>query len=926
MARKVVGPTGSRRRRWLFLCTAMAAIAMAVLVIPSAFAVHDTGVFQLEGDAQQSTPANTPGEDWDNVCAKYQAAGTAAGIDVCHKAAGVGALPSNTTAEASTFITDAFNASSDNIFKGGTDDANISTWQWKQATPSPNKADLEQAFAAQYTVPNDAPDAAGDQVLYFGGTRYSNNGDTNIGLWFFQHSVTTKGAHTNADGSCSVSSGCGFTGTHTVGNVSLGGSLHGSCVPGHITPVGNVCTPGDIFILSSFTGGGTQPTIKIFEWVGAGNATKDYNGSNNCFTNACTLQPLAVQPTPGFTDNRCAPSDAGVTGDVACAIVNSGQIQSPWLFTDQGGAPADQIAANELYEGGLDLTGLGFGGACFSSMLLNTRSSQSGTSVLQDFALGNFAPCGASVTTTPSAGTTDATSVSPGTPVTDTATVTGTGVANPPTPSGNVTFAYCGPTDPSSTATCDTGGTTIGSPVALDGTGQPQGTAVATSGQINTSGSPLTPGRYCFRATWPGDTNYQPTAPATVFVETNASSECFVVRTIPTTTTTTPWSASDATGQALGTGTLALGTTLFDKAVVQGTSVGGSPPGTVNFFLCNPGQVTGTAGSETCASGTGTALTGNPRTLVADTGSSPPTSTVFSSPGGAANKAGVGCFRAEYTHPGSTYQDSSDSSHNECVTVGPENTTTTTTPKFNGNNIVGALAVGSMVTDHAVVAAIDNADDTPTGTVDFFICDPSHLSSNGNCSSGGVSAGAGKALSALSGQSTPSATADSDAVTASSVGTWCFRAVYTPSGANGANYNGSQDPGASSTSKSECFLVQDSTSMTSAQSWVPNDTATVAATGGTALNGTIDIQMYLGTCNSTGSDLASGATAVVGQDYNTHITNATTAPQRTFSTSNSTAVIAGTQIAWLVTFTPDSGTNVTGSQHCENSSLTLNNH
>ena len=33
MARKVVGPTGSRRRRWLFLCTTAVAIAMAVLVL-----------------------------------------------------------------------------------------------------------------------------------------------------------------------------------------------------------------------------------------------------------------------------------------------------------------------------------------------------------------------------------------------------------------------------------------------------------------------------------------------------------------------------------------------------------------------------------------------------------------------------------------------------------------------------------------------------------------------------------------------------------------------------------------------------------------------------------------------------------------------------------------------------------------------------
>ena len=923
MARRVIGPTGSRRRRWLFLCTTMAAIAMAVLFIPSAFAVHDTNMFQLDGDAQQSTPAgHTPGDDWDNICANYLASGSAPGVDVCHQAPGVTLPGATTTAEASTFITDAFNAGSDNIFKGGTDDANVSTWQWKQATPSPNKADLEQAFAAQYTVASGAPEA-GDQVLFFGGTRYSNNGDTNIGLWFFQHQVTTSGAHTNADGSCSVSSGCGFTGTHTVGNVSLGGSLGTGCQPGH-NPA-NVCTPGDIFILSAFTGGGTQPTIKAFEWVGPGNATKNYNGSNNCFTNACTLQPLNIPNTPGFTDNRCGGST--VTDDVACATVNAGQIQSPWLFTDQGGAPANKIAANELYEGGLDLTGLGFGGACFSSMLLNTRSSQSGTSVLQDFALGSFALCGASMTTTPSAGTTDATSVSPGTPVTDMATVTGTGIASPPTPQGNVTFYICGPTATTSTATCDTGGNQVGTPVALDGTGQTQGTAVATSAQVNTSGAgALTPGRYCFRATWPGDSNYPPPASG-VFVETNASSECFVVRTIPTTTTTTPWSASDATGNALGADPLALGTTLFDKAVVEGTSVGGSPPGTVNFFICDPSNVSGTAGNETCASPNGTALTGNPRTLVADSGSSPPTSTVFSSPGVTANKAGVWCFRAEYTHTGSTYQDSHDSSHTECVTVGPENTTTTTHPQLSGTNITGPISVGSMVTDHAVVAAVDNADGTPTGTVDFFVCDPTAVAANpnGNCSTGGISAGSNKALTALSGQTTPSATADSDAVNANAVGVWCFRAVYTPSGTNGANYNGSQDPAANSTSTTECFTVQDSTSMSSGQKWVPNDTATVTATGGTALTGTIDIQMYSGTCNADQSDVASGATKVANQDYSTHISGATSTADRTFATSNSSAFLTSTQIAWLVTFTPDSGTFVTGSKHCEYSSVSITN-
>src|SRR5262245_8323257 len=46
---RVVGPPRSRRRRWLFLITTVATIAMSVLFIPSAFAVHDI-VFQLDGE------------------------------------------------------------------------------------------------------------------------------------------------------------------------------------------------------------------------------------------------------------------------------------------------------------------------------------------------------------------------------------------------------------------------------------------------------------------------------------------------------------------------------------------------------------------------------------------------------------------------------------------------------------------------------------------------------------------------------------------------------------------------------------------------------------------------------------------------------------------------------------------------------------
>ena len=286
-----------------------------------------------------------------------------------------------------------------------------------------------------------------------------------------------------------------------------------------------------------------------------------------------------------------------------------------------------------------------------------------------------------------------------------------------------------------STALCTTGGTQVGSPVALAASAPPPGEASATSAAVNTAANPSLPGRYCFRADWPGDTNY--TGGPFTHAGTG-NSECFIVRQIATTTVTTP---SDGSGVAL-VGPVALGTTLYDKAVVTGTAAGGNPPGTVDFFLCNPTQTTGAAGAEVCATG-GTNLSGNPRTLVADAGSSPPSSSVLSSPGVAANMAGVWCFRAVYTPSGSTYTGSSDARHSECIEVSEAPTTTVTTPRVGSTAITNPVAVGTDVTDYALVTG-SAADGTPTGTINFFICDPTETTGTaGNevCATGGDSAG-----------------------------------------------------------------------------------------------------------------------------------------------------------------------------------------
>src|SRR5215217_3803203 len=490
--------------------------------------------------------------------------------------------------------------------------------------------------------------------------------------------------------------------------------------------------------------------------------------------------------------------------------------------------------------------------------------------------------------------------------VTDLATIQGTNTAGtPPTPGGSVKFFLCGPTAVDSTTLCTTGGTEV-STNAVTGSAPPVGEGQATSDAVNTSGSPLAPGRYCFRAEWTGDSNY---ANPGSHVGTGQS-ECFIVRQIATTTVTTP---SNGLGFPLGS-PVDLGTILFDKAVVTGTAAAGSPPGTVDFFICDPSQVQGAAGAETCATG-GTALSGNPRTLAADLASNPPTSSVLSSPGVTADKAGVWCFRAVYTPTGNTYTGSSDATHGECVTVSKAPTTTVTTPRNGAGDAVSEISVGGSVFDKAVVTGVA-AGGTPTGSVDFFICDPSQVqgaAGSETCAAGGDAlAGNARTLSPDSGSSPPSASVTSSPAVVDEVGTWCFRAVFSPSGSNAGNYLGSSDA-----SHSECFVVKDSTQTSSQQVWLPNDSGTVASDGGTDLNGTLSFTLYSGdNCGAT-----SGSILRPAEEF----TLADAASPAARSTNNTSVTVnQSADVSWKVVF-DSSDPLVADSVHCEKTTLTITN-
>ncbi|MGP8306657.1 hypothetical protein [Vibrio sp. YIC-376] len=134
----------------------------------SAWAVHDTGTFELDGNAVSEAP---PGDDWENV------------------------YNNTDSANVTSFKAD---PAPQTIFDGGKKDIqDVSDWSWKHGSV-PDKDDITNAYAAAYEVD-------GDLVIYFGADRFSNVGDAFLGFWFFKDEVTAlpngdfSGNHTNGD-------------------------------------------------------------------------------------------------------------------------------------------------------------------------------------------------------------------------------------------------------------------------------------------------------------------------------------------------------------------------------------------------------------------------------------------------------------------------------------------------------------------------------------------------------------------------------------------------------------------------------------------------------------------------------------------------------------------------------------------------------
>ena len=166
---------------WIALFVCSLGMQYVQMAAPApVLAVHDDGLFEMDGNATNSAAA---GDDWEAVFD-----GTDSAFDT-------------------RFITDPVDDANDDTFTGGStkDDINISSWLWKKAKASQAKNDITNAFAAAYT------NGDGDTLAYFGLNKWEADGNNFVGFWFLQQAVGPTGPGTPP--------GSPFSGTHSVGDI-----------------------------------------------------------------------------------------------------------------------------------------------------------------------------------------------------------------------------------------------------------------------------------------------------------------------------------------------------------------------------------------------------------------------------------------------------------------------------------------------------------------------------------------------------------------------------------------------------------------------------------------------------------------------------------------------------------------------------------
>jgi uncharacterized repeat protein (TIGR01451 family) len=335
-------------------------------------------------------------------------------------------------------------------FTGGgseTNNGQLNTFTYGISGNTPPKDDLSNVYAL-------AHNAGSTHEIFFGGERIVNNGDSHIDFEFLQSSL----------------------------------NIPNPCGPGTMT---GHRTQRDLLLSTDFTNGGTLGGVKLYSWSCNGTAPGQpgYDASKD-FTvcdPAANGNPGAGDPQYVELSNFASIASFGVnTSDITCG---------GWVCRNASGAGTPTLLSNALMEGGIDLAAAGFTG-CFNTFLPHTRTSQSFTSVLKDFAGPiSFSNCKSpTLTTSQTVGSSTGANVTASVPasVTDTATLHGAASAV----KGSVTYTLY--SDANCTQAVGTSTKTI------NGTSDGNGDLVLPSSDpvtVNTAGT------YYWTAAYSGDTN-----------------------------------------------------------------------------------------------------------------------------------------------------------------------------------------------------------------------------------------------------------------------------------------------------------------------------------------------------------------------------------------------------------------------------------
>lgn len=355
------------------------------------------------------------------------------------------------------------------------------------------------------------------------------------------------------------------------------------------------------------------------------------------------------------------------------------------------------------------------------------------------------------------------------------------------------------------------------------------------------------------------------------------------------TTVTTPKTGAGgsipAGGLSIGTGVVAV----TDSAVVGIVGGTAAPAGSVAFSLCKVDS------PDLC--GTGGTTVGSTNL----TGASYPAT--VASPTAYVTSAGRYCWRAEFSGDSANgIPTSSDSSATECFTVNPVTPALATTAG-------GAVTLGNAVTDNATLTGLATKPANPVinltgtggaaagGTITFTLYGPN------NCTTVAYTSSA----VAISSSFTASAQ-----FTPTQAGTYHWAASYS---SDSVNNNGTTHNTACDDTAEDVVVSTVPSSMTTAQTWVPNDSATISATAGGNLAGKAYFTLYPSSdCTGTAVYSTPNGVTVSGSS------------PRTVSTSNSTAVSATGDYSWSVSYdsTNPAQDDIAATCH-ETSSLTIDN-